>query len=89
VQSHAHSDRSVGERFARRRRRSQRVGRLRERDEERITSCLHLDATVPCERLAQRATVLGKHLDILVAELLQQPRRTFDVREQEGDRARR
>ena len=60
VQSHAHSDRSVGERFARRLRRRQRVGRLRERYEECVSLCAHLDAAVARELLAQRAMVLGQ-----------------------------
>src|SRR5262249_31084526 len=37
VQSNAHLDRSVGERFARRSRRRQRVGSLRKRYEERVS----------------------------------------------------
>src|SRR5262249_9582770 len=52
VQSHAHADRPAGERFAHRRRRSERVGRPGERDEERVPLSVHLDATVPCERRA-------------------------------------
>ena len=59
VQSHAHSDRSVSERFARRLGRSQRVGRLRKRYEEGVSLCAYLDATMASELLAQHAMVLG------------------------------
>jgi hypothetical protein len=52
MQSHSHSDRSVGQRFPRRRRCRQRIGRLRERDEARVPLRPHLDAPVACERLA-------------------------------------
>jgi hypothetical protein len=39
------------------------------------------------ELLAQRPTVIGQNVRVLVAELLQKPRRAFDVREQERDGA--
>jgi hypothetical protein len=40
-------------------------------------------------RNAQRSTVIGEHVRVLVAELLQQPRRASNVREQERDGAGR
>jgi hypothetical protein len=63
------------------------VGRLRKRYEECVSLRLHLDAPVASELLAQRATVICQHVSVLVAELLEKPRRAFDVREQERDRA--
>ena len=63
-------------------------GAVRERDEERVALRVDLDAAVPRERVPQHPPVLGQRLRIpLRAELVQQPRRALDVREQEGDRA--
>ena len=85
MQAHAHSDWPVAQRIARRRCRRQRVGRLRERHEERVSLCLHLDTAVARELFAQRVMVTGQQVRVLVAPLLQQPRRALDVGEQERD----
>jgi hypothetical protein len=87
VQSHAHSDRSVSERFARRLRGGQRSGRRRKRHEERVSLCAYLDAAVTSELLAKHAMVLGQNVRVPIAELLQKPRRAFDVCAQERDGA--
>jgi hypothetical protein len=87
VQSHAHADRPVGECLAGRCRRRQRVGCLRERDEERVSLRAHLDAAIAGEFLPQRATVLGQHVRVAVAERLQKPRRAPDVGKQKRDGA--
>ena len=84
-QAHAHSDWPVAQRIARRRCRRQRVGRLRERHEERVSLCPHLDTAVARELFAQRVMMTGQQVRVLVAPLLQQPRRALDVGEQERD----
>ncbi len=65
------------------------VPRARERDEERVALRVDLVAVVGCEGLPQQALVIGEHLPVAVAELLDEPGRSLDVREQEGDRTRR
>ena len=85
VQSDAHSDRSAGERLACRRRRRQRIGGPRKRDEERVALCIDLDAAEAMELLAQGATVIDQNLGVSIAELLEQPCRARDIREQERD----
>src|SRR4029453_8427309 len=60
-------------------------GRLREGYEECVSLCVHLHTAVTHERTPQRVTVTGQHLRVLVAPLLQQPRRALDVGEQERD----
>ena len=68
--------------------RRERPRRGRERDEERITLRVHLDAVVVRASFADHAPMLGKRLCIgLGPELVQQLRRALDVREEEGDGA--
>jgi hypothetical protein len=81
--------RSARECFPRRLRRSQRVGRLHERHEERVSLRAYLDTAVTSELLAQHAMVLGQNVRVPIAESLQKPRRAFDVCEQERDGAMR
>ena len=51
---------------------------------------VHLDATVAFERFTQHVSVLGERLGIALGPaLVQQLRRPFDVREEEGDGAAR
>jgi hypothetical protein len=65
----------------------ERGGRSRKGDEEPVTGRVDLDAAVLTERFAQEPTMLLDGLAVGgVAELLEQPRRAFDVREEEGDR---
>ena len=87
VEPHANADRTVVERRLPLGGRGKRVGRAGERDEERVALRVDLDAAVPRERVPQQTTVLAQQLDVAVSVLVQQPRRAFDVREQEGDRA--
>ena len=68
--------------------RRERPRRGRERDEERITLRVHLDAVVVRASFTDHAPMLGKRLGIgLGPELVQQLRRALDVREEEGDGA--
>jgi hypothetical protein len=65
---------------------SERVGGLPEGNEESIPLRVDLDPAVAEERISQRPAMLGQHLCIRVAELVEQPRRALDVGEEEGDR---
>ena len=72
------------------RRGEHRLARIGEGEVERVALHLHLDAAVPGERLAQQAAVILERPHVrLLAELLQQPRRALDVREEQRDRAAR
>ena len=66
-----------------------RLARAREGDEEGIALRVDLVAAVSRERCAQQPLMLGEHPLVPVAELLHEPRRPLDVREQEGDGAAR
>ena len=89
VQPHPHPHRAARKRELRIGRRRHRIGRTREGDEERVTLRVDLDSLVAPPGLPQRTTVLGQHLRIPVAQLLQQPRRPLDVREEERHRPSR
>jgi hypothetical protein len=69
--------------------REDRVASAREGDEERIPLRVDLVTSVRSERLAQQPLMFRKHLSVALAQLLEQPRRSLDVGEQEGDGARR
>src|SRR4029453_7500585 len=88
MDTHAPAGWPLAARIARPRRR-QRVGRSCERYEERVSLCFHLDTAVARELSAQRMTVTGQHLRVLVAPALQPPRRALDVSEQKRDGALR
>jgi hypothetical protein len=47
--------------------------------------CVHLDSVVRGEGLAKDPPVLGKRLDVAIAELPEQPGRALDVGEEECD----
>ena len=85
VETHAHADRTIGERVTAFGRGRQRLPRLRERDEERVALRVHLEAAVPREGVTQHPPVLRQHLRVGVPELVQQPRRALDVGEKESD----
>ncbi len=69
-------------------RRGDCVARPGEREEERVALRVDLRSAVRAERLAHEAPVVGRHPPVvLVAELLQQARRAFDVGEDERDGA--
>ena len=57
----------------------------REGDEEGVALCVDLVAAGLLEGAPQQALVLGEDLAVLVAQLLEQPRRAFDVGEEERD----
>jgi hypothetical protein len=60
-----------------------RILRRPEGDKERVALRVDRD-----ERLTQQAMVIGHQLAVAIsAEILEQPRRALDVREQEGDGA--
>jgi hypothetical protein len=59
----------------------------REDVEEGVALRLDLFAAVSCECLAEDAPMLGQRLAVALAQLREQPRRAFDVREQEGNGA--
>ena len=85
VDPHANADRAAPERLAGGGRGRDRVGGSRERDEEGVALGVDLDAVVPGERSSQRGAVLGEEIGVPGAVLLEEPRRAFDVREEEGD----
>jgi spore coat polysaccharide biosynthesis protein SpsF (cytidylyltransferase family) len=57
------------------------IGGASERIEERIALRIDLDAPVTVKRVTQDAPMLEEHFCVRVAELVQQPRRSLDVRE--------
>ena len=59
-----------------------RVMSSRERDEERVALRVYFDAVVFHHRVAKRASMLGEDLHVAVAELVEEPSRTFDVGEE-------
>ena len=83
VKPHADADRPVAKRRLPVRGGCDRVGGARECDEERVALRVDLDAAVPCERVPQRTTVLAQQLRVVLAVLVEQPRRALDVREEE------
>ena len=64
-----------------------RVARTSEREEERVTLCVDLDAAVGAERLAHDPPVVGNQGGVGVPEPLEQLRRALDVAEHERDRS--
>ena len=69
-------------------RRLDRVAGGREDEVQPVARRAALDGAVARERLADQAMVIGQHLGIAVAELLEQPRRALDVGERQGHGAR-
>ncbi len=90
VQADPHPDRPAVQRRDPRCGGRERSRRGREREEERVSLSVHLDAVLGRERLTESQPVLGEGLGIeLGAELVQEPRRPFDIGEDEGHRPRR
>src|SRR5205085_1149686 len=91
MEPHAHADgraarpRMVAQPALRVDRRADRVARAWEREEERVALRVDLGPAVRRERLAHDPPVLPRDLGVVVAELLQQLRRAFDVGEGERD----
>ncbi len=66
-----------------------RIRGTAERDKERVALRIDLDAVVRRERGPQTAAMLVQRVAVTVAELLQQPRRALDIREEQRDDTRR
>ena len=83
-------DRAGGERAGHLVSRSKCSRRGREGDEESVALRIDFDASVASARLADDPSVLGERLCVgCRSELVQEPRRAFDVGEKEGDCAAR
>jgi hypothetical protein len=66
--------------------RRERLDRIGERIQEGVPLRVDLDSLVSREGLTQQTAMLGERVDVaLLAQLLDQPRRPFDVGEEEGD----
>ena len=90
VHSHPNADRTLDKRRLPRGSRLEPVRRRLEHEEERVALGIHLHAADGRQRLAEHATVLRERHGVPVgAELVEQPGRTLDVREDEGDGAGR
>ena len=89
MESHPDVDRAAPERLLTLGRRLDRIGRAREHDEECVALRAELGAVVAGESLTEDTTVFRQRLRIGIAELVQQLRRSLDVREEEGDCAAR
>ena len=88
VQSHTHPDPAGGERLGEGFGSRECSQRRWEGEEEGVALRIDLDAAFRGAGLPHELTMLGKHLRIgLGAELVQEPRRAFDVGEEERDRA--
>jgi hypothetical protein len=74
VQPHPHAQWSVVKRFTNIQSSGEGILRPTEGNEECVALSVHLDTAVACERIAKSASVLGQHVCVVVAELLQQPR---------------
>jgi len=87
VEPHTHRKLKDRLRLARRR---QCTGGSRKGDEKRIPLSVNLDPALPLKRLPQNSPMLSQPRCVLhLPKLMQKPRRTLDVREQEGDGAAR
>jgi hypothetical protein len=61
--------------------------RVRERDEEAVALCVHLDAAVTHESLADELAVRCEDGRVTVSELVEQARRVLDVGKEKSDAA--
>src|SRR5262245_45779425 len=68
---------------------AQRGVRALEREQKRVALVVDLSAALCFDGPPQNLVVLGEHRDVALAELLHEPRRAGDVREEERDRAGR
>jgi hypothetical protein len=90
VDADPHVDAPGGECRRQRERGLQRSLRGREGEEERVSLRVHLDAALCGACLADQPPVLRKRLCVrLGTEVVQEPCRSLDVGEEEGDRAGR
>jgi hypothetical protein len=83
VQAHPHPNRATDKSTLAVRSRRDRVRRAGEGDEERISLRVDLDALVLSERRAESPPMLVQCLPIVIAQLVQQPRRALHIREQQ------
>ena len=84
VQPHAHANRPAGKCALGVRGGGDGARRAGEGDEERITLRVDLDALVVGKRRAELPPMLVQRLPVVVAELMQQPRRALHIGEQQG-----
>ncbi len=63
------------------------VSRAWEREEERVSLHVDLDAIALAERVADDSAVSGQDLGVAVTETFEELGRSFDIREHEGDRS--
>jgi hypothetical protein len=90
VQAYPNPNRCLPQRSLRVSRRGDRIGRARERNEERIALRVDLHPTVPRPDRAQLTVVLSEKVGVLsIADFLQEPCRSLDVRKEERDGAGR
>jgi hypothetical protein len=86
VQAHPHLDLAGRERLLTLRRGSQRLDWIGKGIQERVSLRVDLDPALGREGSAKEPPVLGECLDVGgLAELVDQPTRALDVREQHGD----
>jgi hypothetical protein len=85
VQTHADTEPTRAESLLRVSRSPKRVLRPPKGDEKRIALRVHLNPTVPHERVSQYAPVLLEKISIRIAQLVQQPCRPLHVGEEERD----
>ena len=89
VEPHPDADRPLGQAALGVRGCGGRVRRARERHEERVTLRVDLDAVVGRASGAHDPAVIVECVAVPVAELVQQPRRPLDVREEKGHHSAR
>jgi hypothetical protein len=88
VEAHPHADRAAGEPCACSSRRVERPGCRGKGEEERVPLGIDLDAAMCRSGFADHAAVLGESLGVpFRTKLVQQPRRTLHIGEEEGDGA--
>ena len=85
VQTHAHPDRAIRKGALSVLGSRHRIRGTAERNKERIALGIHLDPVVRRERSSQTAAMLEQRVAVTIAELLQQPRRALDIREEQRD----
>src|SRR5262245_61544871 len=85
MEAHAHFHGSHRERALGLGRRLDRIARALEGDEETVSLRADLDPAPAGDRLADQAPVLAEHVLVALAELLEEPRRAFDVGEEKGE----
>ena len=83
AQPHAHAHRPADKCALAVRSSGDCIRRAGECDEKRIALRVDLDALVLGKRRAESPPMFVQRLPVVVAELMQQPRRAFDVREQQ------